>query len=73
MYDTYDPFKFMLVILFIFVVLIFFIFMLIYNNTHGTSSELANALAPAIPSTTNMNCYNNNCIPSPTPIIGQSS
>ena len=42
----YDPFNFMIVLLFIYAVLIGFIMILIYNNIHGTRKELVAALAP---------------------------
>lgn len=70
----YDPFNFMIVLLFIYAVLIGFIMMIIYNNIYGTRRELVNALRNK-----NRNNNNNttqttcsNCIPSPTPIKGQN-
>jgi hypothetical protein len=68
LYDSYDPFNFMIIIIFIYIMLLGFIYILIYNNTRG-NSELARALQytkQGVPSTT---CVN--CIPSPTSIIDQ--
>jgi hypothetical protein len=71
LYESYDPFSFMMVLLFVYLILIGFIFILIYNNKYGSRKELIAALQgksiSGIPITT---C--SNCIPSPTPIIGQS-
>jgi hypothetical protein len=71
----YDPFNFMIILLFIYVILVAFIFIIIYNNTHGTRKELQRALygisansGIGTPATT---C--SNCIPSPKPLIGSSS
>lgn len=64
----YDPFNFMIVMVFIYVGLLGFITILIYNNTRG-NSELARALQSANNGVTTTTC--SNCIPSPTPIIGQ--
>ena len=73
--NEYDPFNFMIVLLFIYAILIGFIMMLIYNNIHGTRRELVSAL---VSSRTDDDCNgtgNNgnrrNCIPAPTPIKGQ--
>ena len=69
--NEYDPFNFMIVLLFIYAVLIGFIMMLIYNNTHGTRRELVNAFAYNSNNdmTTKTTC--SNCIPSPPAIKGQ--
>jgi hypothetical protein len=71
----YDPFNFMIVLLFIYAILIGFIMILIYNNTRAKRSELVSAL---LSSRSGDNCNgtenngkNKNCIPSPTPIKGQ--
>lgn len=69
--NEYDPFNFMIVLLFIYAVLIGFIMILFYNNIHGSRQELVTALTPK-------NRNNNatlttciNCIPAPTRIKGQ--
>lgn len=73
--NEYDPFNFMIVLLFIYAVLIGFIMMIIYNNIHSSKSELVSALTPrnkngnGNDNTTQTTCAN--CIPSPTPIKGQ--
>ena len=71
----YDPFNFMIVLLFIYAILIGFIMILIYNNTRAKRSELVSAL---LSSKADGDCdgigNNNNrrnCIPAPTPIKGQ--
>jgi hypothetical protein len=73
----YDPFNFMIVLLFIYAVLIGFIVMLIYNNIHGSRRELVNAFLNSYSgSYTDCNGIGNNdkhrnCIPAPTDIKGQ--
>jgi hypothetical protein len=75
--NEYDPFNFMIVLLFIYAVLIGFIMMLIYNNIHGSRRELVNALsnygsgADADCNGTGNNDKRRNCIPAPTAIKGQ--
>ena len=72
----YDPFNFMVILLFIYAVLIGFIMILIYNNIHGSKRELVRALSRSnsnsnsgmAPETT---C--SNCIPSPTAIKGANA
>lgn len=71
----YDPFNFMIVLLFIYAILIGFIMILIYNNTRAKRSELVSALlsfgADGDCDGTGNNNNRRNCIPSPTPIKGQ--
>lgn len=69
--NEYDPFNFMIVLLFIYAVLIGFIMMLIYNNIHGSKRELVNALASNSGNGKATSTTCSNCIPSPTPIKGQ--
>lgn len=69
--NEYDPFNFMIVLLFIYAVLIGFIMMLIYNNIHGTRRELVYALAYNSNNGMATQTTCSNCIPSPTPIKGQ--
>jgi hypothetical protein len=75
----YDPFNFMVVLLFIYAVLIGFIVMLIYNNIHGSRRELVNAFLKSDSDSGSYtdcngignNDKNRNCIPTPTDIKGQ--
>ena len=60
----YNPFTFMIVLLFIYTVLIGFIIVLIYNNINSSKSELANALSNMNNNMTSTTC--SNCIPAPT-------
>jgi len=67
----YDPFNFMVVLLFIYAVLIGFIMILIYNNIHGSKRELVRALSNSSNGkATSTTC--SNCIPAPTKIQGAS-
>jgi hypothetical protein len=74
--NEYDPFNFMIVLLFIYAILIGFIMILIYNNIHGSRRELVSALLNSRSGDdcngTENNGKNKNCIPSPTPIKGVS-
>jgi hypothetical protein len=64
----YNPFNFMIILIFLYVVLIGFIFIIIYNNTRGNKRELLNALGVSNTCFGKpINAYSN-CIPSPTPI-----
>ena len=66
----YDPFNFMMILLFIYAILIGFIMMIIYNNIYGTRRELLYALSSRNSSaSTSTTCAN--CIPAPTPIKGR--
>jgi len=67
----YDPFNFMIVLLFIYAVLIGFIMMIIYNNIHGSKRELVSALSSSSRNSLASATTCANCIPSPTPIKGQ--
>lgn len=67
----YDPFNFMIVLLFIYAILIGFIMILIYNNIHGTRRELVYALSPKNGKYNTSHTTCSNCIPAPTPIKGQ--
>lgn len=70
----YDPFNFMIVLLFIYAILIGFIMILIYNNIHGSKRELVNALSASSDcgGGTDNNGKRRNCIPAPTAIIGNT-
>jgi hypothetical protein len=66
LYDSYDPFTFMVILLFIYFFLILFIIMIVYNLIQRRKMEQQIQLNnPTIPQTT---CID--CIPSPTPLIG---
>jgi len=67
----YDPFNFMMVLLFIYAILIGFIMILIYNNIHGTRRELVYALSSRnSKNSSSSTCAD--CIPAPTPIKGRN-
>jgi len=68
----YDPFNFMIVLLFIYAVLIGFIMILIYNNIHGTRKELVAALAPRNRNNNSTSTTCANCIPAPTALKNQN-
>jgi hypothetical protein len=66
LYDSYDPFSFMVILLFIYFFLILFIVMIVYNLIQRRKTEQQIALNnPTIPQTT---CAD--CIPKPTPLPG---
>ena len=76
----YNPFNFMVILLFIYAVLIGFIMIIIYNNIHSPKSELVAALSASNGSNsrvcgggTDNNGKRRNCIPAPTPIKGSSA
>lgn len=58
MFESYDPFTFMILLLFLYFILILFIIIIIYNIIHRKKIENQN-----IPTTTT--CLEN-CIPKPT-------
>ena len=62
-FNEYDPFNFMMVLLFIYVILIGFIMIIIYNKKHSVKNLLESNKQK--PQTT---C--SNCIPTPTNIKG---
>jgi hypothetical protein len=70
--DSFDSFTFMMILLFVYLVLILFIFMLIYNNIHGTKKELVSALSSSKSNNNATTTTCSNCIPSPTPLLGES-
>ena len=67
LFDNYDPFVIMVILLFIYFMLILFIFMIIYNTIHRNKqyNKLQKNSNNLVPSTT---CAS--CIPSPTPLPG---
>lgn len=65
----YDPFNFMMILLFIYAILIGFIMIIIYNNIHGTRRELIHALSSRNSLVSTTTCAN--CIPAPTPMKGR--
>jgi hypothetical protein len=68
LFDSYDPFTFMVILLFIYFMLLLFISIIIYNIIHRNKQNTntnATESGSNIPLTT---CIN--CIPKPTPLPG---
>ena len=67
LYSSYDPFTFMVILLFIYFILILFIVIIIYNIIHrdNTNSNTNSNQINTVPSTTCLTC-----IPKPTPLSG---
>ena len=72
-FPDYDPFNFMVILLFIYAVLIGFIMIIIYNNIHAPRSELVAALSSNNRNGMTPNTTCSNCIPAPTAIKGTTS
>jgi len=67
LFGSYDPFTFMVILLFIYFILILFIVIIIYNIIHRakTNSNSNSNQMNTVPQTT---CVS--CIPKPTPLTG---
>ncbi len=66
LYDSYDPFNFMVILLFVYFILLLFIVIIVYNLIRRKKAEKQlQRNNQNIPQTT---CVD--CIPSPTPLIG---
>ena len=66
LYDSYDPFTFMVILLFIYFILLLFIVIIFYNMIRRKKAEKQSQQnTQIIPQTT---CVD--CIPAPTPLIG---
>jgi len=66
LYGNYDPFTFMVILLFIYFILILFIVIIIYNIIYRHNNSNSNQIN-TIPQTT---CVS--CIPKPTPLSGNT-
>lgn len=65
LYSSYDPFTFMVILLFIYFVLVLFIVIIIYNIIHRGNTNYNSNQINSVPLTTCLSC-----IPKPTPILG---
>jgi len=65
LYSSYDPFTFMVILLFIYFILILFIVIIIYNIIRGHNNNSNSNQINTVPQTTCLSC-----IPKPTPLSG---